>query len=181
MRIISGKYRSLKIQPPKYFKHRPTTDQAKEALFNILNNYFDYSELNVLDLFAGTGSITYEFLSRGCNFVTAVEINKKYVNFIDKTIEQLNETNRATVLNLDAFQFVEKNNLSTFQFIFADPPYDDVRIAELPDLIYKNNTHKLWLVLEHSSKYDFSKHPNFSEQRRYGKVNFSFFEKLEKK
>lgn len=176
MRIVSGTYKGRLIKPPKNFKARPTTDFAKENLFNILNNNFDFTELDVLDLFSGTGSISYEFASRGCKSVVSIESNFKHQIFIKKTIEELGLENLKSIKS-DAFRYV-KSCTKKFDIIFADPPYDLKEMELIPDFIFgheilQNNG---WLIVEHGDKTNLSKHKHFKEVRKYGGVNFSIFE-----
>lgn len=176
MRIISGKFRRKSIVPPKNFKARPTTDMAKESLFNILENNYNLEQLSVLDLFSGTGSITYEFASRQCKRVTAVEMNFKHYTFIKKNIENLKINEQAKIIKTNVFTFLNKTT-ETYDIIFADPPYNLKDLETITNKIFENkllNNNGL-LVFEHSSDYDFSKHPNFSFHKKYGSVNFSFF------
>lgn len=175
MRIVGGKYKGRRFDPGKKFKARPTTDMAKESLFNILQNQLDFEELKVLDLFSGTGSISFEFASRGCTDITAVEVNFSHVNFIKETIEKLKETS-IKVIKTNAFVFAERMN-EQYDLIFADPPYDHRKFPEVADLIFRNAMLKEGglFILEHSSTYDFSKLPQFELLRKYGSVNFSFF------
>ena len=177
MRIINGKFRSRQIHPPTNLPVRPTTDMAKESLFNILNNLVDFEDLRVMDLFSGTGNISYEFFSRGAGLVTAVEMERKCVAFIEKTIEILN-AECITVFKADVFQFL-KHSFGTYDLIFADPPYEMENVKELPDLIFKADllTREGWFILEHSKREHFTEHPFFDRQRVYGNVNFSFFSK----
>ncbi len=179
MRIVSGKYKGRLIKPPKNFKARPTTDFAKENLFNILNNNFDFTELSVLDLFSGTGSIAYEFASRDCISITSVESNFKHQMFIKKTIDDLGLKNIRTIKS-DAFRFV-KSCHDQFDIIFADPPYDLKEIKSIPEFIFSQNILKEngWLIVEHGDKTNFSKEKGFLEVRKYGGVNFSIFETYE--
>ena len=175
MRIISGKFRGRHFNPPKNITARPTTDFAKESLFNLLQNRLDFEGLNVLDLFAGTGSISLEFVSRGARSVTAVELAHTQQNFIISTSKSL-DINNLTVIRGDVFKFLS-NCRYKFDVIFADPPYALDTLAVLPDLIFDGN---LLLsdgifVLEHSAAYDFSAHPHFQEHRNYGNVHFTFF------
>ena len=158
---------------------RPTTDLAKESLFNILNNYFFFNKINVLDLFAGTGNLTYEFASREALSVTAVDVHQGCTDFIRKTIEKLDYQN-VNIIRRDAFLFTEKCR-QPFNVIFADPPYDLEGIERIIDNVFKNNllTSSGWLVMEHSKKYNFENHPNFFEHRTYGKVHFTFFVNFE--
>jgi 16S rRNA (guanine(966)-N(2))-methyltransferase RsmD len=176
MRIVGGKYRGRVFTPGKTFKARPTTDMAKESLFNVLQNYIDFEGTKTLDLFSGTGSISYEMASRGSTNVTAVEINPAHIQFIKEVIEKLGEKN-IRIVKSNAFVFAKRIK-ETFDLIFADPPYDHPQFAEVADLIFKNNLLKPGgiFILEHSGQFDYSKHPNFKELRRYGSVHFSLFE-----
>jgi 16S rRNA (guanine(966)-N(2))-methyltransferase RsmD len=175
MRIIRGKHRGRHISVPTNFQARPTTDIAKEALFNILDNTIDFSDMRILDLFSGTGSISYEFLSRGCKAAEAVENNKKYADFIRKTGEEL-FPGQMKVYHADAFEFIKKRQLS-YHIIFADPPYELPEIDKIPDEIFSNPTllPDCDVIIEHSGTTDFSKHPKFVKLKKYGKVHFSFF------
>lgn len=175
MRIIGGKYGRRLITPPKNLPVRPTTDLAKESLFNILNNRIDFEGKTGLDLFSGTGAISYELVSRGFSEVIAVEQNFQCLKFIKKTAEDFGMTG-IKVLRYDAFRFI-KSTQKTFDFIFADPPYSLPDISEISELVFK---HKLlnengWLVVEHPIEVDFTKQEYFFEHRKYGQVNFSFF------
>ena len=175
MRIISGQYGGRKINPPHTIKARPTTDFAKEALFNLLNNRIDYEGIDVLDLFAGTGSISYEFASRGARMVTSVELANQQQNFIRKTCLELNIRN-INLVRGDVFKFIRAAEVQ-YDFIFADPPYALPQLPLLPDMIFDKSLlrDEGLFVLEHSSNNDFSAHPHFVEHRNYGNVNFSFF------
>jgi len=177
MRIIRGKHRGRRIHVPSSFNARPTTDFAKEALFNIIENNYEISNLKVLDLFSGTGGISFEFLSRGAISVLSVEKNKRYSLFIKKTGEELFPDN-FTAINSDSFRFIEKRGLD-FDIIFADPPYDLPELGTLPELIMNSKTIKddTVLILEHSAENDFSDFEYYINTRKYGKVNFSFFSK----
>ncbi len=175
MRIISGKFKGRRIMPPINLKARPTTDFAKEGLFNILENRTVIDGATVLDLFSGTGSISIEFVSRNAASATAVEINFNHVDYIKACIKKLGIEN-ITVMQADAFKYIQSCNRK-FDIIFADPPYDLPELADLPDLIIEK---KLLeedgvFILEHGKKNDFSSHPNFMESRKYGSVHFSFF------
>jgi len=177
MRIIGGKFRGRRFNPPSFFKARPTTDFAKESLFNLINNRIDLEGTRVLDLFSGTGSISFEFLSRGCRFIVSVDENSRYLSFIKSTSELLEPGHKIIhTVKSDALKYLKKAELN-FDLIFADPPYDLPEIEQIPDLIYGNQTLKseCIFILEHSAKQNFSKHPHFKEVRRYGSVNFSFF------
>ena len=174
MRIISGTLKGRRIQAPANLPVRPTTDFAKESLFNVLNNRVDFDELNVLDLFAGIGGISFEFASRGAS-VLAVENNPKCADFIKQTAERLHIEN-LNIMRTDVFAYIAKTR-QTFDLIFADPPYDLPTIDLLPTLIFEHNllNPNGIFVLEHSEKHDYSAFPNFLELRKYGKVHFSFF------
>ena len=163
------------MHPPKGLPVRPTTDFAKTALFNILNNRIDFEATKVLDLFAGTGSISFELISRGCPKVVAVDKDYGCIRFIKETIEKL-ELEGMQANKADVFGFV-KTYSGHFDLIFCDPPYDLDKLPSIPDAIF--DTHLLasdgLLIVEHSTRVDFSSHARFTEQRSYGKVNFSFF------
>ncbi len=176
MRIISGTHGGRLIKPPSYFKARPTTDLAKEALFNILSHSIDLDGITVLDLFAGTGSISFEFASRGAREVICVEKNSRYAAFIEKQASDFS-LNGIRVVRMDAFRFL-KEKQEGFDVIFADPPYDLKELQALPNAVFQQNHLKEGglFILEHPSEYDFSKHPQFTELRRYSKVHFSFFQ-----
>ncbi|MCD4773171.1 MAG: 16S rRNA (guanine(966)-N(2))-methyltransferase RsmD [Bacteroidales bacterium] len=175
MRIISGSHKSRRINPPKNLPVRPTTDLAKESLFNILTSYYDIENLDILDLFSGTGNISFEFASRNANEVTAVEINFKCARFIKSTAIQLDFKN-IRVIKRDVFDFLQKTD-KTFDFIFADPPYDLDGIEKIPQLVFCNNLLNKdgWLIVEHSKETKLDDHPNFLQNRKYSKVNFSIF------
>jgi 16S rRNA (guanine(966)-N(2))-methyltransferase RsmD len=176
MRIVGGKYRGRVFSPGKSFKARPTTDMAKENLFNILQNTIEFENIRALDLFSGTGSISYELASRGCTDVTAVEIHITHIQFIKEVIEKLGEKNIRLVKS-NVFVFAAHIR-EQFDLIFADPPYDHPKFAQVADLIFRNNLLKPGglFILEHSEDFDYSAHPNFKELRRYGSVHFSMFE-----
>ncbi|MDR0371443.1 MAG: 16S rRNA (guanine(966)-N(2))-methyltransferase RsmD [Prevotellaceae bacterium] len=176
MRIISGTFKGKRIFPPKNMTARPTTDFAKESLFNLLANMIDFEETEALDLFAGTGSIGFELASRGCRNVISVEKNHHHSLFIQKTIDEL-KIDAMSVVKADVFKFVLRIH-KQFDLIFADPPYDLKELAQVPDIIFSNNLLKpeSLLVLEHSANTNFENHPCFLKHRNYGSVNFSFFE-----
>ena len=177
MRIISGKYKSRRITAPSKLPVRPTTDMAKEALFNILNNRYYFDEVVFLDLFAGTGNIAYEFGSRGCQNMTAVDGDFGCVQFISKIATEL-ELNITAIKN-DVFSFLEKTALKS-DIIFADPPYDLPLedFEKIPELIFKNELLLKGgvLIIEHAKQTDLSHLPNFKNNRKYGGSVFSFFE-----
>ena len=175
MRIISGKYKGRRFNPPKNITARPTTDFAKESLFNLLNNRISFEEIDVLDLFAGTGSISLECISRGAKEVIAVEKAMTQQNFIISTKRELG-INNLMLIRGDVFKYLGACRLQ-FDFIYADPPSDLDLLPNLPDLVFGKELLKEdgIFVLEHSAKQDFSAHPHFLEHRNYGSVNFSFF------
>ncbi len=175
MRVISGTLRGRRFNPPVNLPVRPTTDIAKESLFNILNNHIDFEEVNALDLFAGTGNISIELVSRGCISVTAVDINFKCTDFIKKTAAAFNISN-LQIIKSNVFSFL-KFASKPYQLIFADPPYDLEGILKIPEMIFERNllAENGMLVIEHSRDTNFEEHPRFVEKRNYGKVNFSMF------
>lgn len=176
MRIISGKYKSRKIVAPKTLPVRPTTDMAKESLFNILNNHFYFDEISVIDLFAGTGNISYEFASRGTEKITCVDQNFGCIKFINQTAETFEMP--IDTIKSDVFSFLEKASIQS-DIIFADPPYDftDEQFKRIPQLVFKNNMllDEGMLIVEHSKHTDLSSTPNFSHKKNYGGSAFSFF------
>ena len=176
MRIIGGKYKGKIFNPPSNLRARPTTDFAKEGLFDIIQNTFNVENLIVLDLFSGTGSISYEFASRGVKHITAIDSNFNHVSFIKQQFQLLNFQN-VDVFKTDVFKFL-KMCRQKFDIIFADPPFDLKNIEEVYNLVFKNNllSEGSWLIIEHSEKHDFSKYPYFFKLKRYGNVLFSFFD-----
>ncbi len=177
MRIISGKFKSRKFYPPAdKWPTRPTTDFAKEGLFNILNNTFDFEELSVLDLFCGTGSHTYEFLSRGCTDITSVDKFPSCIRFVKETLKTLESSQYVNLIKGDVFKFVDKNP-SSYDYIFAGPPYGMANLDALPNVIFANELLKEegWFVLEHNPNHDFKNHPKYLLERNYGKTIFSIF------
>lgn len=180
MRIITGIYKGRHFDVPHSFKARPTTDFAKENLFNVLNGYLDFDAAPVaLDLFAGTGSITIELLSRGCGRVVSVERDAQHCRFIRQVISTLKAPN-SLLLRADAFRYLNKCQ-EQFDFIFADPPYALEALTTLPDLVFQHRLLKEdgLFVLEHGKTDQFTAHPCFVEHRAYGSVNFSFFKAKE--
>jgi|SRR5574344_479720 16S rRNA (guanine966-N2)-methyltransferase len=179
MRIITGKYKGRHFEIPRTFKARPTTDFAKENIFNVLNGYVDFEDAAALDLFSGTGSITLELLSRGCGHVVSVEQDRDHHRFITQCVQKLEDGNgslNVQCLRGDVFRFIKRCRLQ-FDLIFADPPY---ALKELPDIPQQVLDHGLLkeggiLVFEHGKSHDFSAHPRFLEHRAYGSVNFSLF------
>lgn len=175
MRIITGKYKGRHFEIPRSFKARPTTDFAKENIFNVLIQYVDLKEATALDLFSGTGSITLELLSRGCSQVISVEMDRDHHRFICECLKKL-DTQACIPLRADVFRFM-KSCHQLFDFIFADPPYALKEIPTIPDLIFGKELLKEGglFILEHGKDHDFSQHPHFVEHRSYGSVNFSLF------
>ena len=175
MRIITGIYKGRRFDIPRSFKARPTTDFAKENLFNVLTGYIDLDGARALDLFAGTGSISLEFLSRGCSQVVSVELDRDHYTFIRQCVEKLG-SDKSMVIRGDVFKFV-KSCHQQFDIIFADPPYALEKLPEIPDLIFSRNllADGGLFVFEHGKQNDFSGHPHFVEHRSYGSVNFSIF------
>ncbi|RRJ89040.1 RsmD family RNA methyltransferase [Flavobacterium macacae] len=177
MRIISGKYKGRRIAPPKGLPVRPTTDMSKEALFNVLNNYFNFSGLKVLDLFAGTGNISYEFASRGSDNITSVDGDFGCVKFIKQTADEF-DFNIAGIKS-DVFKFIEKNK-NSYDVIFADPPYnlDQATFEKLVEVIFANDLLQEdgMMVIEHSKYTKLDHMINFSFKKSYGGSIFSFFE-----
>jgi 16S rRNA (guanine966-N2)-methyltransferase len=174
MRIISGSLGGRKLRPPVNLPVRPTTDLAKESLFNILNNWVDFEELTVLDLFTGTGSISFEFVSRGAIEVFAIDTNNKCIGFIERTALEFKVGN-LHAFQSDVFSFL-KHTHKKFDIVFADPPYDLKNIPEIAGLVFEKQLLNPggMLIIEHPREIDFSQHPAFSQKRTYGKVNFSF-------
>ena len=177
MRIVSGLYKGRKLHPPGNLPVRPTTDFAKEALFNVLNNLLDYESTKVLDLFAGTGAISYEFISRGCKSVTSLDNHPRCVSYIHKTGLELKMLNLFPV-KANALTFV-RQAMDTWDLVFADPPYDLPQLPDLPELVLNGTLLAPGglFILEHPKKYSFTESPGFEQHRKYGEVNFSFFRK----
>ena len=177
MRIIRGKYGHRRFTVPPTFKARPTTDMAKENIFNVLENLIDWEETRALDLFAGTGSIGLEMVSRGCPYVVGVELDPQHADFIKKVVALLHEEDYHLVRG-DALKYIATASSSdSFDLIFADPPYALPELQSLPDRILSGSllaTDGL-LVLEHPRDYSFQDHPNFDQERKYGSVHFSLF------
>ncbi len=176
MRIIGGKYKAKRIDVPHNITARPTTDFAKEGLFNLLNNRIDFEDIDVLDLFSGTASISLEFISRGARSVVSVEQSDRHCTFIRKVCNDLKIDNLMLVKG-DVFRYLASARIK-FDVIFADPPYELPQINEIPGLIFKYELLKPdgLFVLEHSAKNNFADHRYFSSHRHYGNVNFSFFQ-----
>ena len=204
MRIITGKYKGRHFDIPRTFKARPTTDFAKENIFNVLVQYVDFDGATALDLFSGTGSISLELASRGCSQVVSVEMDRDHHRFIQECVKKLTANtglqrhtltaSQRTVSSVsseadyrgpvpqvipirgEVFRFL-KSCKQQYNLIFADPPYALKELATLPDIIFEKQLLKEEgiFVLEHGKDYDFSQHPHFKEHRQYGSVNFSLF------
>lgn len=175
MRIIAGNLKGRRLNPPANLPVRPTTDMAREALFNILNNYVDYEECTVMDLFSGTGAVAVEFISRGVREVTAIDINSACTDYIKSESARLGLHNMR-VVRADVFDLLKRANRK-FDIVFADPPYAIEGLDKLPDMVFE---HQLLnddgiFILEHPREYTFEEHPHFWQHRNYGKVNFTFF------
>lgn len=175
MRIIRGKFGRRRFDVPSNITARPTTDFARENIFNVLENIVDFEGLDALDLFAGTGAVSFEFLSRECRWVTAVEKASTQQRFIEKVARELGVDN-FTLVRGDVFRYIAAAPRS-FDIIFADPPYDLDGFAEIPGKILESGLVRQGtvVIVEHSKKHDFSSLPHFSEHRAYGSVNFSVF------
>jgi 16S rRNA (guanine(966)-N(2))-methyltransferase RsmD len=181
MRIITGQYKGRHFDIPRTFKARPTTDFAKENIFNVLTGYLDFDGATALDLFAGTGSITLELLSRGCSRVVSVEQDRDHHRFICDCLKKLTANSQELTANTlplrgDAFRFI-KSCKQQFDFIFADPPYALKELPQIPQLVFDHNllADNGVFVFEHGKDNDFSQMPQFVEHRSYGSVNFSIF------
>lgn len=179
MRIISGKYKSKRISAPKNLPVRPTTDMAKESLFNILNNLYYFDAISVIDLFTGTGNISYEFASRGTETITAVDANFGCIKFINQTAKELDFD--INTFKSDVYKFLEKTPLKS-DVIFADPPYDfdENEFLKIANIVFERNllNEDGILIIEHSKHTDLTNHPKHSYDKRYGGNVFSFFEEM---
>ncbi len=178
MRIITGIYKGRRFDVPRTFKARPTTDFAKENIFNVINGYLDLEDADGLDLFSCTGSISLEMVSRGCRRVVSVEADRDHCAFIHQCLQKLG-TEAVSLVRGDVFKFVKRCR-EQFDIIFADPPYALEQLSTLPSLILGQGLLKEngILVFEHGSRNDFSQEPGFVEHRAYGSVNFSIFRAL---
>ncbi len=177
MRIIAGKHRGRKYFPPiGRWPTRPTTDSARESLFNILANRFHFEEIRALDLFAGTGSHAFELLSRGCEDVTCVDRHPGCVQYIRSFGEELGESRALRVVREDILRFLQRAR-PAYDYIFADPPYELDDMQRFVSLIFKRKLLKPQglLVVEHDARRDFSRHDRFQGERKYGQTRFSFF------
>ena len=175
MRIITGQFKGRHFDIPRTFKARPTTDFAKENIFNVLNGYIDFDGITALDLFAGTGIISLELVSRGCKEVVSVEKDRDHARFIADCMKKINAENDILIRG-DVFRFL-KSCHQKFDLIFADPPYALPELDTLPDLVFEHDLLAAdgVFVFEHGKHNDFSAHPRFKEHRSYGSVNFSIF------
>ncbi|MGE8428995.1 MAG: 16S rRNA (guanine(966)-N(2))-methyltransferase RsmD [Sphingobacterium sp.] len=177
MRIIGGRLGGLRLNPPTNLPVRPTTDIAKEALFNILQNRLDFDSLKCLDLFAGTGNISFELASRDVESVDAIDLHFKCVQYINETAGKM-KLAQIKARKADVFKFIASCK-NTYDFIFADPPYDIPKLPQLPKLIFEQELlhDQGLLVVEHPSTRQMEEHPNFIETRKYGYSSFSFYAK----
>ena len=178
MRIITGILKGRRLNPTDNLPVRPTTDMAREGLFNILNNILEYEEVRILDLFSGTGAVSFEFISRGAKEVTSIEINSKCTDFIKRSAQQFG-VNNLRVVRADVFDLL-KRAYQKFDVIFADPPYQLDELPSLPDLVFEKQilADNGIFILEHSKEHMFEENPFFWQHRKYGKVNFTFFKEV---
>lgn len=176
MRIIGGVHKGRKLQPPRAAGVRPTTDYARESLMALIENRIELSETRVLDLFGGTGAVSFELASRGALSVTTVEMKPRLVGFIREQAALLNLP--IAPIRADAFRWLKKPGMP-FGLIFADPPYNIQHHEDIPNFVFDGGwlNENGWLIVEHDKKIDFSQHPHFESQRSYGAVQFSFFTK----
>ena len=177
MRIISGEFKGRRFSPPAdKWPTRPTTDFAKEGLFNILQNHLHFEKLKVLDLFGGTGNHSYEFISRGCRDVTYVDKFGGCIKFVRQITSQLEIEDYIRIIRSDVFKFISRTT-EQYDYIFAGPPYALPTIDTIPDLIFENKLLKEngWFVMEHNPNHSYEEHPCFFQKRNYGKTIFSFF------
>lgn len=178
MRIIAGDLKGRRLNPPaKSWPTRPTTDFSREGLFNILQNRLDFEDLQALDLFGGSGSHSFELISRGCNEVTYVDNFKGCIEFVKSTARAWNVADKIQINQDDVLRFITRPNALGYDYIFAGPPYPLKELGQIPNMIFDHNLLKKngLFILEHNFKYDFQKFPHFSELRKYGSTLFSFF------
>ncbi len=181
MRVIAGKFKSRRFYPPaNKWPTRPTTDFAKEGLYNTLMHQIDFSEVKMLDLFGGTGSHSYECISRGCEDVTYVDQHGPCLKFVKEISKELDIENYIRIVRSDVFKYIQHCGIQ-YDYIFAGPPYPLPNLSSLPIEIFKHNLLKKdgLLVVEHDNKHDFSKHPFCYKEKSYGQAIFSFFEENE--
>ncbi|MBR1519266.1 MAG: 16S rRNA (guanine(966)-N(2))-methyltransferase RsmD [Prevotella sp.] len=176
VRIITGIYRGRRFEIPRTFKARPTTDFAKENIFNVMNGLVDFDDATALDLFAGTGSISLELLSRGCREVVSVELDRQHAAFISQCMDKVGAGEKSILIKGDALKYIKACSRQ-FDIIFADPPYSMPELPTIPELILSSGllAEGGLLVFEHGKHNDFSDHPRFFNHREYGSVNFSLF------
>jgi 16S rRNA (guanine966-N2)-methyltransferase len=176
MRIIAGKYGGRVLKVPEFSPTRPTTNIAKEALFNVIENYYNFDNIRFLDLFGGTGQLSYEMASRGCTDITVVEQFPKCVKFIENTIDLL-EIQGMRVYPMDIFKYIKHCKNEKFDLIFAGPPYPLPNLPEIPDLIFDQDLVEGlgWFIMEHNPQHNFKKHPHFWKSKNYGQTIFSIF------
>jgi 16S rRNA (guanine(966)-N(2))-methyltransferase RsmD len=177
MRIVGGSLKGRRFSPPKNFRARPTTDTARESLFNILTNHFDFEELTVLDLFSGTGAISFEFASRGVPKITCVEKDYHHYSFIQRCINELDLGSVVQALKADVFTFITKGVIKPVKLIFADPPFDLPHFDKVLPAVLESGllAPEGLFILEHGPQNNYASHPAFQQLRKYGKVHFSFF------
>jgi len=175
LRIISGQLKGTILHPPKGLPVRPTTDRAKESLFNILENHFDFDGLEILDLFTGTGNISFESCSRGASKVVAVDIYFKCCEYI-KSVKKQFDIKALEVRKADAYKYLEKET-ATYDIIFADAPYAQKEIRQIPSIVFEKKllNKEGWLIMEHETNLDFNEQSGFFDKRIYGQSSFSFF------
>ena len=175
MRIVSGYLKGRRFTPPTQIKARPTTDFAKEGLFNLLSNRIELEDIAVLELFAGSCSIGLEFVSRGAKIVTGVEMSVQHISYIKKICRELGVSNYY-LQRADVFKYLEHAG-NQYHVIFADPPYQLKELPTLPNIIFEKQLLAPGglFILEHGREHEFSAHPHFVEERKYGNVHFSFF------
>lgn len=176
MRIISGTLKGRRFSPPKNFRARPTTDTAREALFNVLSHSLVIEELKVLDLFSGTGAISYEFASRGSIEVVSIEKDAHHQKYIKKNVEEFDLTSVINCYRADVFNYLKYAPKDHFNLVFADPPFDLPDFEKVHEAVLQSGTIAKGglFILEHGPQQDFSQHPKFQSLRKYGKVNFTF-------
>ncbi|WDF53867.1 RsmD family RNA methyltransferase [Mucilaginibacter sp. KACC 22063] len=177
MRVIGGRLKGLRLNPPANLPVRPTTDLAKEALFNILQNQIELDGIKVLDIFCGTGNLSFEFASRGATHVQSVDRSFHCIKYVNDTAKQ-HGLSQIKTFKADVFKYLEQET-EKYDLIFADPPYDISRIPEIPVIVFNRDLLLPGglLIVEHQSMQNLSNHPAFTEQRRYGHSSFSFFNK----
>jgi len=176
MRIIGGRLKGTSVNPPMGYNARPTTDFAREGLFNVLDNEYEFEDLKVLDLFGGTGAIAFEFASRGASRVYSIDMNRDNASFIRKEAKRLGLSN-VTAVHDNVFDFLPICH-EKFDIIFADPPYSLEGLETIPDKVFASDIlhPDRYFILEHGGEHSFTSHPRFKKEKVYGRVHFSFFE-----